>query len=128
MAGKAAAVINNTVKVTTDGNGVKVSVDKNPVNIIKNAAIDLATDKLAKGVGGAAGKIAAKTGLTKSNIVKTTKSALTAVGKNITRSTNNNVKAAAVKLVKGVEKGAETAGKAIANKPVENMKESTDQK
>lgn len=94
---------------------------------MKNAAIDLATDKIAKGIGAKVGSAAAKAGLTKSNIVKGTKSALTSSGVNITRNTNNAVKSTAGKIINGVKSGAKNATMAGTKGTVENVKDKTNQ-
>ncbi len=46
-----AALINNTVKVTTSSTGLKTTVETNAVNVVKNTAIDLAADKVAGKLG-----------------------------------------------------------------------------
>ena len=124
-----AAIINNTVKVTTSKTGIKVDVEINPINIAKNTAIDVVADKLI-------GKIAptttvqkglSKAGFNKGEVAKTIKDTYKATGNVVNRATNESIKSGSKKLVENTSKKLAAAPIKAATKGVKtDAKSATD--
>ena len=124
-----ASAVNNSVSVKTTNKGVKVELQTNPVNIVKNTVIDLTTDKLAKGLSSKlVGAPLAKVGTTNAGRLNSTGKALVnATGNNVTRKTTETTKRIINKVAKGTEKGAETTLKGVTNQKQEELKKKTNQ-
>ncbi|MDD2797223.1 MAG: hypothetical protein PHV20_01380 [Bacteroidales bacterium] len=122
-----ATAISNTVKVTTSKEGLKTEFQTNPINVIKNTAIDLTVNK-------AAGKLSSKLVGNPLSKVGTTnagrltsgmKTVVKSTGNNITRKVTENVKRVVKTVAKGAAKTTESSTKALMNKKQEEVKKGT---
>jgi len=123
-----AAIINNTVKVSTSKVGIKIDVETNPINIVKNTAIDVVADKLI-------GKVAptntvqkglSKVGFNKGEVAKTIKDTYKATGNIVNRATNESIKSGAKKVVENTSKKVAAAPiKAATKEPKQAVKKAT---
>lgn len=128
-----AAVANNVVQLTTTKDGVNLNVETDPNNVVKNAAIDLTVDAVAKGATPSSKTVQkqlSKTGFNKGQVASTVKDGLKAADIDITRKINQNVKAGSEKLVKGtsgaISTTAESSVKVVTSKTKDEVKTKTD--
>ncbi|MDP4268308.1 MAG: RHS repeat-associated core domain-containing protein, partial [Bacteroidota bacterium] len=124
-----ASTINNTVAVKTTGSGLKVDVQKNPVNVLKNTAIDLTADKLAGGLSNKlVGAPLSKVGTTNAGRLSSTgRTLVKGTGNNITRKTTETTKRIIRNVAKGAEKITETTVNGVTNNKRQQLKDKTDQ-
>jgi thiamine pyrophosphate-dependent acetolactate synthase large subunit-like protein len=110
-----AAIVNNIVDVKTSekaGEGITTTVDINPSNVIKNAAIDLTVDGLA---GDAASKLTKKVGSNTSTVLSNSPKSTSPNKTKVTKSESTNNK------TKMSEKTTETVVKGAAAGTKENV-------
>jgi len=124
-----ASTVNNSIAVKTTGSGLKVEVQKNPVNILKNTVIDLTADKLARGFSKKlVGAPLSKVGTTNAGRLNNTGKALVnATGKNVTRKSTETTKRIIKGVAKGAERGTETTLNGVTNQKREDLKKKTNQ-
>ncbi len=120
-----AALVNNTFEVKTSKDGLKFSVEKNPINVVKNATIDMVADASFKKVGGVTTKGMAKVGVDKGTVAKEVKAALRNNGYHITSKLNQSVKSASNTAMKQVSKSAENVTNAATNSTKDKLKSKT---
>jgi RHS repeat-associated protein len=125
-----ASAVNNSVAIKTTGSGLKVEVQKDPVNILKNTAIDLTTDKLAKGLSSKlVGAPLSKVGTTNAGRLNSTGKALVnATGNNVTRKTTETTKRIIKTVAKAAKEGTNTTLKGVTDNKRQELKDKTDQK
>jgi RHS repeat-associated protein len=133
LAGKAAikvgaAVINNTVKVTTSSKGLKTEVETNAFNVAKNTAVDLVADGVAGKIGGKVKGTLSKVGVTNAGRLSSkSKAVVKALGGNVTRATTAGVKAGLKATTNVASKAVESAAKAATNNSRDKLKDKTNQ-
>ena len=123
-----AALINNTVKVTTSSTGLNTTVETNALNVVKNTTIDLAADGAAGKIGGKIGGALSKVGVTNAGrLSSTAKKVVNALGQNVTRATTATVKAGLKATSTVAGKAAESTVKTATNAQRDAAKDKTNQ-
>ena len=120
-------VINNTVQVKTSSEGLKVEIQKNAINVIKNTAIDLTVNKVTGKAGSKVESTINKKLITKAGQLRpTAKTIVKFTGNNVTRKATTTTKKIINKTAQITGKTTTSATKAIT-KPVKNkIKDKTD--
>jgi hypothetical protein len=124
-----AAVINNTVEYKTGSKNKpgQGSIERNLLNVAKNAAIDLSVDAIAGGLskeGGAAVKKGlSKVGVNSGSVAKITKDAIKSTGGIINKQTNTTIKQGSKSLIKGIEGAANKTGETVVQGKINNAKD-----
>jgi hypothetical protein len=121
----AGTVINNVVEIKTSSDGLRVKVETNAVNVIKNTLLDVAVDKGASKIGSKVLGRLSKAGFNKGSVTKWAKNIIRNRGVHITRKLNQAIKENATKAVEQVGKTAENAVKAAAMPSADKIKEAT---
>jgi|GEM_PF-4434033 len=120
----AVAIAKNTIDYNSS-TGLKVETSTK--NIIKNTIVDKAAGGVAKKVGGVVEKVARKSGVNGGAIAKVVKQELRNNNVRVTRNLNQTIKSVSNKVNPAIKKTAENASTAVLQKPVDKLKNKTNE-
>jgi len=116
-----ATVIKNTVQVKTTEDGISTNIDTEPINVVKNTAIDLSVGAIIKGVS----KLPTSS-VNKGEVVKGVKKVYKKADIDITRKLNEKTKEVVETVVdKTVPKVIEKTTKVLTNEKKKEVKKKT---